>query len=117
MRLVFVLCADLRLETIQTEIARGLVPSRPNPGATVSRLLAKVEFFENDLVTVSRRVLEIIKKAAALGDHLQETAAGGVILDVRLEMLGELVDSVCKQGDLHVGTAGVFDVHLEALDI
>ena len=78
-------------------------------------LLAQVEFFDHEFVTIGRRILEVIKKAAAFRDHLQKTAAGGVILDVRFEMLGEFVDSGGKQGDLHVGTAGVFVVHLEPL--
>jgi len=49
---------------------RGSEPKREN-----SRLLAEFELLENLLVTLNGGILQVIKQAAALGDHPEETAA------------------------------------------
>ena len=75
-------------------------------------LLAQVEFFDHDFVTVVRGILEIIEKTASFGDHLQKPATRRMVFDVRFKVIGKLIDSLCQQGDLHVGTPGVLVVHL-----
>ena len=59
----------------------------------------------------------IIEELAAAGDEHQQTATGGVILRVRLEVLGKLVDPAGQHRDLHVGTPCVLIVHAERLNI
>jgi hypothetical protein len=59
------------------------------------------------------RVVQIIEQAMALADHHQQSPAGTVILGVGLQMLGEVVDALREQRDLHVGGTGIFFVQLE----
>ena len=50
---------------------------------------------------------QIVQHLAALTDHLQQAAAGVVVLLVDLQVLGELVDTGSEDGDLDLGGAGV----------
>ena len=40
-----------------------------------------------------------------------------MILGVRLEMLGEVIDALGEEGDLHVGAARILGVHAECGDV
>ena len=42
-----------------------------------------------------------------MADHLQQAAAGMVILLVHLQVVGQIVDALCKHCDLHFRGAGV----------
>ena len=91
--------------------------SRANTGRNWFALFAQVELLEGDLVAVRGRLLEVIEHLPAAGHHLEQAAARGVILQVCLEVLGELIDAAREQGDLHIGAAGVFFVHSQRLNI
>ena len=65
------------------------------------------------LVALGIVVLEVVEQATTLADHHQETAAGGVILLVRLEMVRQLADSLAEHRNLDLGTARVFLVGAE----
>jgi len=80
-------------------------------------LFAQAQFLEHGLVAVVGSALEVVEQFAPPGDHLEEAATGGMILDVRLEMVGELIDALGEQGRLHVGAARVFLVHPERMNI
>ena len=82
----------------------------------VLNLLAQIQLIERRLVSRSRGALEIIKQPATACDHLEQAAPGGVILEVRLEMLGEVIDAFGQNGDLHVRAAGIFLVQPEGGD-
>ena len=45
-------------------------------------------------------MLEVIEQLAAAARHLQESAAGVEVLPVGAEMLGQVVDARCQEGDL-----------------
>ena len=47
-------------------------------------------------------MMEIIQQAAALSDHDQQSAAGAVVLDIFLQMFGQVVDALGQKSDLHV---------------
>ena len=70
-------------------------------------LLADAEFLDYVLVALGIVVLEVVEQAATLADHHQETAAGGVILLVRLKMIRQLTDSFTEHRNLDLGAAGV----------
>jgi len=65
------------------------------------------------LVALGIVVLEVVEQATTLADHHQETAAGGVILLVRLEMVRQLTDSLAEHRDLDLGATGVVIVGAE----
>ena len=80
-------------------------------------LLTQAQLLEHRLVAIAGGALEIIEELAAAGDEHQKTATGGMILRVRLEVLGKLVDPAGQHRDLHVGTPCVLIVHAERLNV
>ena len=76
-------------------------------------LLANAEFLDYVLITLGIVVLEVIEQATTLADHHQETAAGGVILLVRLEVFRQFADPFAKHRDLYLGAAGIVVVGAE----
>src|SRR3984893_8242504 len=59
---------------------------------------------------------EGLARAAAVSDENRETGGGVVVFLVGLEVIGEAVDPLGEERDLHLGRAGVALVHLELLD-
>ena len=55
---------------------------------------------------------EVIEQAASLRDHLEQSAPRVVVFLVRFEMLGELIDALREQRDLHLRRPGVAPVRL-----
>jgi hypothetical protein len=82
-----------------------------------SGLFPQAQFLEHALVAVVRSALEVVEHLASPGDHLEKAAARGMILDVRLQMIGELIDAVGQQSHLHVRAPCVFLVHPERMNI
>jgi len=76
-------------------------------------LLANAEFLDYVLITLGIVVLEVVEQAATLTDHHQETAAGGVILLVRLEVFRQFTDAFTEHRDLYLGAAGIVIVGAE----
>ena len=70
-------------------------------------LLANTEFVDYVLVTLGIVVFEVVQQATTLADHHQETAAGGVILLVRLEVVGQFPDAFAQHRDLDLRASSV----------
>src|SRR5512139_406761 len=70
-------------------------------------LLADAEALDRRAVAVDVGALEVVEEAAALAHHAQESPARVVVLHVRLEVLGEAVDVLGEEGDLHFRRPGV----------
>ena len=107
---------------VETSGSRGQLNSKNGGGLEVmnsrarrklNKLLAQLELFGDRLVAADIRIGQIIQQTAALADHQQQTTAGAVILLGRLQMLGQMVDAVREQRDLHVGRTRVLRVRLE----
>ncbi len=64
-------------------------------------LLSQIQPAQQRAIPFQITVLEIIQQAAAMADHLQQTATGMMIFLVILQMLGQLVDPVGQNGDLN----------------
>jgi hypothetical protein len=80
-------------------------------------LSAQLERLEDGIVTRLLGTLEVVEQFAAARDHHEETATGRMILRVRAEVLGEMVDAVSQAHDLYVCTTGVLLMDLEGLRI
>ena len=76
-------------------------------------LLAEFELLGYRLVAVQVDRLEIVQQSAPLANHHQQSAARTVIFLVGLQMLGQMVDPLRKQRDLHVGGTSVLRVRLK----
>ena len=78
--------------------------------------MAKLELLCNRLIARQVRLMQIIQQATALPDHFQQATTGAVVLDVLLQMLGQVVDPLRQQRDLHIRRSGVFLVQLETVN-
>ncbi len=58
-----------------------------------------------DQALISWKILfpQILEKSPPLPNEFEETEAGVVILDMDLEMLREVCDSLTQQGNLYLG--------------
>ena len=81
--------------------------------ATENVLLAELQFASDRHVAIVIRFVEIIEQTPALADHLQQSAAGTVILVVLLQMLSEVIDPLGQQSNLNVGAPGIAVMHAE----
>ena len=79
---------------------------KPTPPSFTS-LLTNTELGDNGAVTLHVLLGQVVQHLTALTDHLQQAAAAVVVVDVDLQVLGELLDAGGQNGDLHLGGAGV----------
>ena len=78
--------------------------------------LRRLSFSSTTLVAIVGDALEVVEQLAAAGHQHEEAAAGRVIFEVRLEMVGQLVDPLGEERDLHIRAAGILLVHAERLE-
>src|SRR5438128_894289 len=70
-------------------------------------LLADVQSLDEIRVALRVFAFEVVEKTAAFADKHQQATAGMVVLRVRLEMLGEVVDALAENGHLYFRGTGV----------
>ena len=69
----------------------------------LKQLLADTEASDDGTVALDVGFDEIIEQTLSLTDHFEQTASGMVVVLVGLQVLGEVVDSLGENGDLHLG--------------
>jgi len=75
--------------------------------------MPELQFLCNQLIARQVGLMEIIQQTPALPDHFQQATPGTVVLDVLLQMLGQVINSLGQKGDLHVRGACVLIVKLK----
>ena len=70
-------------------------------------LLTDAELVDDGAIALVVRLLEVVEKAAAPADELQKTAAAVMVLRVRLEVLGQIGDSIREKRNLRFRGASV----------
>src|SRR5579871_5094667 len=85
--------------------AVGRASKTPVPAHVSSA--ANAELVDDGLVTLLVLTLHVVEELAALAHHLEEPATRVVVLLVRLEVLGEVVDPLGQDRNLDLGRAGV----------
>ena len=75
--------------------------------------MPKLQLLGHRLIPRQVRLVEIIQQAAALADHLQQAAPGTVVLEILLQMLGEMINALGQKGDLDIGGACVAFMQLK----
>ena len=70
-------------------------------------LLTQFQLLGYGLVASEVSGLEVIQEPTALANHHKQSAAGTVVLEILLEVLGQVVDALGEQRDLHVGRTGI----------
>src|SRR5882672_4586589 len=80
------------------------------------KLLAQAKLLDQLVIFPVVLSLEVVEDLAALAHHLQQPAPRMMVLDVRLEVVGQPVYPGRKQGDLHFRGAGIARRTLVLLD-
>jgi hypothetical protein len=75
--------------------------------AGAGEFLAKAELLDQLPVPLAVLSLQVVQQLAALADQLEQPAAGMMILDVRLEVIGQSVDAGGDQSHLDFRRTGV----------
>src|SRR5204862_50398 len=65
------------------------------------------QLLDERAVAFDALALQVVEHAATLTDELEQTTARMVVLEVRLEVLGEVGDPLGEEGDLDLGGSGV----------
>src|ERR1700722_8174115 len=82
----------------------GPMPARGFPNGASA---ADAETLDKRLVAPFIFVLDVVQQGAPLRDHLQQAATRVVILDMALEMAGEVRDPLSQDRHLHLWRTGV----------
>src|SRR5256885_13422418 len=77
---------------------------------------ADAELVDDDPVSLRSPDPEVLQKASPLADQHQQSATRMMILRVLLEVVGQAVDALGQERDLHLGRTGVAVVGAELLD-
>jgi hypothetical protein len=64
-------------------------------------LLAEAQFGDNGAIALDVLLIQVGKLPSSLSDHLEESPPGVVVMAVDLEVFGEPVDLLCKEGHLY----------------
>src|SRR5271165_3926363 len=83
--------------------------SRSAPKARLSA--ADAEALDEGLVARLVLLSHVVEKRAALRNHLEQAATGVVVLNMSLEVVGQIGDSLGENGDLNLWRTGVADLH------
>jgi len=70
-------------------------------------LLADAEPGDDALVTFKVLALQVVQQTASFADHLDESEARVIVLGVRPEVVGQLLDALGEDGDLDLRGACV----------
>ncbi|MDB5189439.1 MAG: hypothetical protein JWL82_396 [Parcubacteria group bacterium] len=79
-------------------------------------LLLEAEFLDKRGITTLVTLLKIAKMSAAIGHHLQKTAATVEILKIFLKVFREFLDFAGQHRNLYLGRAGVQVMTCHLLD-
>jgi hypothetical protein len=66
----------------------------------LSKLFSQSETIDQIVITIDVAPLQIVQKAAALADQLEQAAPRMIVFRVRPEMLSQLIDSPREQSNL-----------------
>jgi hypothetical protein len=67
-----------------------------------SCLTTQAETSDDLVITLDIYALEVVQQTSALRDHLEQTAPRVVIFLMRPEVLGQFVNALAEQSDLHL---------------
>jgi hypothetical protein len=98
-------------------MARGARDERELRQREIPALLTQVQLLNHTLVAIVFRSTQVIEKASARSDHLEEAAARGMIFGVTLQVFRKLGDPASQKCHLHIRAAGVFLMELELLHV
>src|SRR2546426_3716283 len=85
------------------QVSKGRKSSATNADADKSAdLLPEFQFSSDVRVPIGVLAVEVIQQTPALPDHHEQSTPGAVVFDVLLQVLGQMIDALCQQGDLNI---------------
>jgi hypothetical protein len=87
---------------------QGVYGSRPSP--------PEPELGDDSPVALDVGALQVVQQPATLADQLEQPAPRVVVVGVRLEVVGEVIDPFAEDGDLDFGRSGVLLIEAVRLD-
>src|SRR5271165_169034 len=116
-------CHDARL----THFIFGLRPTPPpgrevethqyrRPFAWGSPSAADAQTLDESFIALFVLLLDVIEKRAPLRHHFEQAAAGVVVLDMGLEVTGQIGDPLGENRNLHLGRPSVADLQSILID-
>ena len=85
-------------------------------GSAKRQLFTDAQLGDDGTIPLDVLLGQVVQHLAALTDHLQQAAAAVVVVDVDLQVLGELLNPGGEDGDLDLGGAGVRGMGAVGLD-
>ena len=79
-------------------------------------LFSQTEFGNDRAVTLDVHILQIVEQISSVADHLLQTAAAVIVLLVRFEVFGQVVDAGSEDRDLDLGGSRITFVNGVLLD-
>ena len=79
-------------------------------------LFSQTEFVNDRAVTLDVHILQIVEQISSVADHLLQTAAAVIVLLVRFEVFGQVVDAGSEDRDLDLGGSRITFVNGVLLD-
>ena len=94
----------------------GRARDDPRPPSRGKKLLSQTQLLNDLAVTLDVLLRQVAEEVLSVAYHLLKTSLGMEILGVLLQMLGEVVDALGEDRDLHLGRAGVALIDLIGLN-
>jgi hypothetical protein len=70
-------------------------------------LPSDIQLVDNGTIPFDISVLKVVQQASSLADHLKKSSSGMVVLFVRFQVVCQMVDSLCENGNLNFRWTGV----------
>src|SRR5208282_6618726 len=112
-RLTHLICGRRPAPPSDFEI-EALLDQRPLCVAPPSA--ADAQTLDESLVALFVLLLDVIEKRAPLRHHFEQAAAGVVVLDMGLEVIGQIGDPLGENRNLHLGRPRVADLQSILID-
>ena len=79
----------------------------PAPVSLFPRLFTQTELFDDGTISFDILLCQVSQQILSVANHLEQTALRMEILRILLHVLGQHVDAVGENSDLHFGRTGV----------
>src|SRR5215510_6781141 len=103
-------------DVLAPDVSASTQRQRAATGRAVRKLAANTQPLDQRPVTPLVGTGEIIEQLATLRYELKQSTPGMIILDVTLEVLGQIVDAFRKNGHLHLRRSSVAGLGRIGLD-
>src|SRR5580658_5303069 len=88
-------------------VESGAQSHRSGGGRRRARSAPEPQALDHGLIAARIGALQVVEQTAPLPNHHEKPTARMEILIMRRQMLGEVLDALAQDGDLHLGRTGI----------